>query len=103
MGPGYVAGVSRLPLHKLEVFCVGPPRAVGLPMKIELEGVQYYRGLGDIAMLAWLAEGSQAGPDPITFHRTNNLDLMHLLGLSVDSAPGGIVLDEVFQVEVADG
>jgi hypothetical protein len=72
-------------------------------MKIELEGVQYYRGLGDIAMLAWLAEGSKAGPDPITFHRTNNLDLMHLLGLSVDSEPGGIVLDEVFQAEVADG
>src|SRR5687768_16688551 len=72
-------------------------------MKIELEGVQYDRGLGDIDMLAWLAEGSKAGPDPLVFHRTENLDLMRLLGLDVVSEPGGIVLDDVFRVEVQDG
>src|SRR5215207_5070115 len=72
-------------------------------MKIDLESPKYYRGLGDIVMLAWLAEGAKEGPDPITFHRTNNLELMRLLGLPVDPEPGGISLDPVYRVEVDDG
>ena len=72
-------------------------------MKIDLQSPQYYRGLGDIVMLAWLAEGSKSGPNPMTFHRTQNLDLMGLLGLLVDREPGGIVLDPVFAKEVEDG
>jgi hypothetical protein len=72
-------------------------------MKINLEGVQYYSGLGDIAMLAWLAAGAEAAGTPIVFHRTRNLELMRLLGLRVDSQPGGICLDPVFANEVQDG
>ena len=72
-------------------------------MKIDLQRPKYYRGLGDVVMWAWLAEGSSAGPDPLTFHRTQNLDLTGLLGLRVDSEPGGLSLDDAFQVEVADG
>lgn len=72
-------------------------------MKIDLESPRYYRGLGDIVMLAWLAAGARQGPDPISFHRTNNLELMRLLGLDVDPEPGGVSLDPVFQVEVDDG
>src|SRR5687768_2759924 len=72
-------------------------------MKIDLERPKYYRGLGDVVMWAWLAEGSYGGPDPLTFHRTQNLDLTRLLGLRIDAEPGGISADDVFQVEVADG
>lgn len=71
-------------------------------MKINLEGVRYYCGLGDIVLLAWLAEGSKRGPDPLAFHRTRDLDLMTLLGLAVDPEPGGVCLDEVFHRECAD-
>jgi hypothetical protein len=72
-------------------------------MKIDLERAQYYAGLGDIAMLAWLAEGAEAAGAPIVFHRTRNLDLIRLLGLRVDLEPGGLCLDPVFATEVADG
>jgi Glycosyltransferase family 9 (heptosyltransferase) len=72
-------------------------------MKIDLQGPKYYRGLGDIVMWAWLAEGARGGPDPLVFHRTQDLGLMGLLGLQVDSEPGGIVLDEVYKREVDDG
>jgi hypothetical protein len=71
-------------------------------MKIDLESPTYYRGLGDIVMLAWLAEGARTGPDPIAFHRRQNLELMALLGLPVDPEPGGVSLDPVFKVEVDD-
>lgn len=71
-------------------------------MKIDLESPRYYRGLGDIVMLAWLVEGSKSGPTPLRFHRKSNLELMELLGLEVDSEPGGIVMDEVYQVEMDD-
>jgi hypothetical protein len=72
-------------------------------VKIDLERAQYYRGLGDIAMLAWLAEGAEAGGTPLVFYRTRDLELMRLLGLRVDSEPGGVCLDEVFATEVQDG
>ncbi len=71
-------------------------------MKINLEGPQYYCGLGDLVMWAWLHAGSRSGPDPLVFHRTRNLDLAEMLGLTVDSQPGGMNLDEVFHREVAD-
>ena len=72
-------------------------------MKLDLERARYYRGLGDIVMLAWLAAGAEGGPAPLVFHRTRDLELMHLLGLTVDAEPGGVCLDEVFAVEVRDG
>ena len=72
-------------------------------MKINLEGVQYYSGLGDIVLHAWLAEGCKSGPDPLVYHRTRNLELFSLLNLSVESTPGGICLDEVYRQEIADG
>jgi hypothetical protein len=72
-------------------------------MKIDLERAQYYRGLGDIAMLAWLAAGAEVADTPLVFHRTRDLELMQLLGLRVDSEPGGLCLDEVFAAEVRDG
>jgi hypothetical protein len=71
-------------------------------MKIDLESPRYYRGLGDIVMWAWLAEGSRASTDRMVFHRTSNLDLMGLLGLTVDPQPGGVTLDEVYQIETRD-
>ena len=72
-------------------------------LKIDLERGQYYRGLGDITMLAWLAAGAESGPSPLFFHRTRDLDLMRLLGLKADAEPGGVCLDEVFATEVGDG
>jgi len=71
-------------------------------MKIDAETARYYSGLGDLVMLAWLAAGAEAGPDPLTFHRKRDLELMALLGLHVDPEPGGVVLDDVFAAEVAD-
>jgi hypothetical protein len=71
-------------------------------MKLDIEMAKYYSGLGDIVMLAWMAEGAKGGPDPIRFHRKRDLELMRLLGLQVDPEPGGISLDPVFPVEVAD-
>jgi ADP-heptose:LPS heptosyltransferase len=71
-------------------------------MKLDIESAKYYGGLGDIVMLAWLAEGAKAGPSPIVFHRKRDLELMTLLGLQVDAEPGGISLDPVFPVEVGD-
>ena len=72
------------------------------PMKLDIETAKYYSGLGDIVMLAWLAEGAKAGPSSMVFHRKRDLELMTLLGLQVDAEPGGISLDPVFPVEVGD-
>jgi ADP-heptose:LPS heptosyltransferase len=66
-------------------------------MKLDIETARYYSGLGDIVMLAWLAEART-----ITFHRKRDLELMRLLGLTVDPLPGGASLDPVFPIEVAD-
>jgi hypothetical protein len=76
--------------------------AAGDSMKINLEGPQYYSGLGDLVMWAWLAAGSLLGTDPLVFYRTRNLDLAEMLGLTVTSQPGGRDLDEAFRLEVAD-
>jgi ADP-heptose:LPS heptosyltransferase len=72
-------------------------------MKIDLESVRYYAGLGDLVMWAWLAEGARQGPDPLVFHRKRNLGLMTMLGLVVDPEPGGRSVDAVFKLEVEDG
>jgi hypothetical protein len=76
--------------------------STGRATVIDLESVKYYCGLGDIAMLAWLAAGAQAAGTPLAFHRRRNLDLCHLLGLDVRPDPGGLNLDWVFQVELGD-
>lgn len=72
------------------------------PIKIDLESDKGYSGLGDICMLAWLAEGCARAGQQLTFHRTRNLDVMALFGLAVDPEPGGIRLDEVYTREIAD-
>lgn len=71
-------------------------------MKLDIETARYYSGLGDIVMLAWLAEGARAAGEPITFHRKRDLVLMELMGLSVDPEPGGVCLDPAYAVEVQD-
>jgi len=60
------------------------------PIKIDLEGGKGYVGLGDLVMLAWLAEGCRLAGQSITFHRTRNPELMSLFGLTVDPEPGGV-------------
>jgi hypothetical protein len=72
------------------------------PIKIDLESGKAYVGLGDICMLAWLAEGCGRAGQPLTFHRTRNLDVTALFGLTVDPEPGGIRLDEAYDRELAD-
>lgn len=71
-------------------------------MLINLDTVRYYSGLGDLVMWAWLAEGAKSGPSPLVFHRKRDLGLMEMLGLTVEPNPGGICVDEVFRIEVAD-
>jgi Glycosyltransferase family 9 (heptosyltransferase) len=72
-------------------------------MKIDLDSSRYYRGLGDIVMLSWLAEGARTSDKPLTFHRTKDVDLLRLLGMECADDPGGLILDPVFQTEVSDG
>jgi len=69
---------------------------------IDLEAVKYYCGLGDIAMLAWLATGAKAAGTPLAFYRRRNAELLHLFGLDVRSEPGGLNLDWVFKVELGE-
>ena len=71
-------------------------------IKIDLESEKGYAGLGDICMLAWLAEGCARVGQPLTFHRRRNLKLMEMFGLSVDPEPGGVRLDEAYARELAD-
>ncbi len=72
-------------------------------MTLNLESARYYSGLGDIVLLAWIAAGCRGASHSLRFHRTRDLELMGLLGLDVDSQPGGVCLDEVFAREVAEG
>jgi hypothetical protein len=72
------------------------------PLKIDLENYKGYSGLGDIVMLAWLAEGCRRAGQPVRFHRTRNLDLMEMFGLTIDPEPGGVGLDEPYRWELAD-
>jgi len=72
------------------------------PLKIDLESTKGYSGLGDIVMLSWLAEGCRRADQPIRFHRKRNLELMELVGLTVDPEPGGLSLDAAYQAELAD-
>src|SRR5687767_9811373 len=72
------------------------------PLKIDLENYKGYSGLGDIVMLAWLAEGCRRAGQAVRFHRTRNLDLMEMFGLTVDPEPGGVGLDEPYKAELAD-
>lgn len=72
------------------------------PLKIDLEVTNGYSGLGDIAMLAWLAEGCRRAGQPLRFHRTRNLELMALFDLAVDPEPGGISLAAAYRAELAD-
>jgi hypothetical protein len=53
-------------------------------------------------MWAWLEAGSRLGPDPLVFHGTRNLDLAEMLGLTIDSVPGGLNVNEAYHLEVAD-
>src|SRR5687767_2597238 len=71
-------------------------------MKIDLESGEGYAGLGDICMLAWLAEGCARAGQPLTFHRKRNLDVMALFGLTVDPQSGGVRLNEAYARELAD-
>jgi hypothetical protein len=71
-------------------------------MKIDLQTPRYYRGLGDVVMWAWLAEGCRGTADPLVFHRTGDPELLGLLGLPVDPEPGGLSPDPVFAIETAD-
>lgn len=71
-------------------------------MKIDLQSPRYYRGLGDVVMWAWLAEGCRGTADPPVFHRTSDPELADLLGLPVDPEPGGLSPDPVFAIETAD-
>jgi ADP-heptose:LPS heptosyltransferase len=71
-------------------------------MKIDLETAKYYSGLGDLVMWAWLAEGAKNGPLPLVFHRRRDLILTELLGVTTDPEPGGLKVDNVFPIEVAD-
>jgi hypothetical protein len=72
-------------------------------MKIDLETVKAYGGRGDLVMWGWLAEGSRQGPDPIVVHRKRDLEVARLVGWTVDSEPGGLVLDPVYKQEIEDG
>jgi hypothetical protein len=72
------------------------------PIKIDLEIDKGYSGLGDICMLAWLAEGCGRVGQRLTFHRKRNLELMALFGLGVDPEPGGVRLDGVYRRELAE-
>lgn len=69
---------------------------------IDLEGGKGYAGLGDIVMLAWLAEGCRRAGQSVAFHRTRNPDLLALFELAVHPVPGGVKLDEAYQAELAD-
>ncbi|WP_157369924.1 glycosyltransferase family 9 protein [Zavarzinella formosa] len=71
-------------------------------MKIDIETVRYYSGLGDLVMLAWLAEGSKTGSDPLVFHRKRDPGLTELLGMQTDLEPGGVSMDAAFDIEVVD-
>jgi Glycosyltransferase family 9 (heptosyltransferase) len=75
-----------------------PPAGI----KIDLESEKGYAGLGDICVLAWLAEGCARAGQPLTFHRRRNLELMALFGLEVDPEPGGVRLDEAYGRELAE-
>lgn len=72
------------------------------PIKIDLEGGTGYVGLGDLVMLAWLAEGSRRAGQSVAFHRTRSQELLDLLPLTIDPVPGGTRLDEAYQAEIAD-
>jgi hypothetical protein len=68
---------------------------------IDLESTKAYSGLGDIVMLAWLAEGCRRTGKRVAAHRTRNLDLMELFGLEADPGPG-VPLDRAYERELAD-
>ncbi|HVK09763.1 MAG TPA: glycosyltransferase family 9 protein [Gemmataceae bacterium] len=72
------------------------------PLKIDLETYKGYAGLGDIVMLAWLAEGCRRAGQSLVFHRKRDLELMDLFGLTADPEPGGVSLDEAYRTELAD-
>ena len=71
-------------------------------LKIDIESGKAYSGLGDIAMLAWLAEGCRRAGRAVAFHRLRNRELADVLGLPVDPEPGGVLLDPAYKAEVAD-
>ena len=71
-------------------------------LKIDLETGKGYTGLGDIVMLAWLAEGCRRIGREVVIHRTRDAELAALLGVELDPEPGGVTLDEAYRAEVAD-
>src|SRR4051812_24751915 len=72
------------------------------PLKIDLETGKGYAGLGDIVMLAWLAEGCRRAGGPFVVHRKRDAELATLVGVELDPEPGGVTLDAAYQAEVAD-
>jgi hypothetical protein len=71
-------------------------------VKIDIETCKGYAGLGDIVMLAWLAEGCRRAGQGFTAYRTRDLELAALFGLPVTAEPGGVGLDEAYRAEIAD-
>jgi hypothetical protein len=71
-------------------------------MKIDLERVKNYAGLGDLVMWAWLVEGSRLGADPITIYRKRDAALTEMLGLTIDAEPGGLNIDPVYELEIKE-
>ncbi len=69
--------------------------------------LENYYGIGDLACLAWIAEGTRRTPDPISFYAPRGVKHteLELLGqpVSDDPAEGGTCIYQAYQNELQDG
>lgn len=58
-------------------------------MRLNTEDGGNYRGMGDMILLAWLAEAARGTPDPISFYasRKRHYNLLKMLGQEVSDDP----------------
>lgn len=65
-----------------------------------------YYGIGDLACLAWIAEGARATADPMTFHAKpgTKYSVLELLGQEVANVPddSGICVYQAYENELKD-
>jgi hypothetical protein len=67
---------------------------------------EHFTGLGDMVLLAWVAEGTRDAVDPISFFATRgNLKILRLLGQDVSESASGaeVVVSSAYRKELDDG